>query len=467
MSRIAVIGSGASAVAAIEGALSSDSDIEIDVYDPWNELPQTIENWDQNTPTQIAKKSRYGSLAMYEYPSNVIDFDAGMHIPLSGTVGGLTTVWGANSTIPESDTLVNYTKRHTTEAIKWVIEYAHITNLSKVSDQENFFVSSRFRNLIRKYKVINEICINPATLSIIEQKCTKFGGCLTGCKEHAIFSAEQAIYGLVNRGSINLIKSFVLKIIPKDFSKFSLSVEGDLGGKSLDYEYDKIIITCGAIASCALLQRSDLVSKVITLKDTQVFYSAFYMLENKSESTKTLELAQVFIRKSKQLHISMYEFSNQFIHRAKLVIGPLVGIIPKRFWRHIVAGIGFIGPEQSGSLNLEYKNNHTYVTQNPNSITKDTIAKNMSLVRNSLKGLGLFQIPFLTQIPNVGASYHVGGANVNGNPTFTPVGKIAGRDDLEIYVLDSAALYDLPVGPVTTTVMAAAYGRAKLALEND
>jgi hypothetical protein len=28
----------------------------------------------------------------------------------------------------------------------------------------------------------------------------------------------------------------------------------------------------------------------------------------------------------------------------------------------------------------------------------------------------------------------VGGANVNGNPTFTPVGKIAGRDDLEIMV---------------------------------
>jgi hypothetical protein len=81
-------------------------------------------------------------------------------------------------------------------------------------------------------------------------------------------------------------------------------VDGDLGEKNLDYEYDKIIIACGAIASCALLQRSDLISKVITLKDTQVFYSAFYMLENKSESTKTLELAQVFIRKSKQFRIS-------------------------------------------------------------------------------------------------------------------------------------------------------------------
>ena len=91
----------------------------------------------------------------------------------------------------------------------------------------------------------------------------------------------------------------------------------------------------------------------------------------------------------------------------------------------------------------------------------------MATVRKSLKGVGLFHIPFLNKIPNVGASYHVGAANLGGELLFSPNGKIVARQDLEIYVMDSASLSDLPVGPITTTVMAAAYARAKMALLNE
>jgi hypothetical protein len=71
------------------------------------------------------------------------------------------------------------------------------------------------------------------------------------------------------------------------------------------------------------------------------------------------------------------------------------------------------------------------------------------------------------QVPNVGASYHVGAANVQGEALFATNGKIQNYPQFEIFVLDSSSLTELPVGPITTTVMAAAYGRAKLALSDD
>jgi hypothetical protein len=466
MLRIAVIGSGASALAAIEGALSLDLDIQINVFDPWNEIPNHSDHWENNGPTQMAKKSRFGSLAMYEYPSKVIENEHNLHIPLSGTVGGLTSVWGANSTFPEPDQIMVYTKQHTEESIKWVSGYAHITDLGKISDPGNFFVSSRFRNLLFTHEQKNGIEIKPATLSLIEQRCTKIGGCLSGCQENAIFSADQKIHSLIRKENITLIKALVLKIIPAENSRFSLELEGDLNCETLNVKYDKILVTCGAIASCALLQRSNLISTKIRLKDTQVFYSAFFMRQSRVVSPITFELAQIFIRKSTDIHISMYEYSSQFVHRAKLIIGPLVKLIPRRFWNHIVAGIGFIDSSESGFLNLEYRNRVTYVTQKPNSISKVVIRQKMAIVRRSLKGLRIFHIPFLTQIPNVGASYHVGAANIDGLSAFTPAGKLVNRSHLEIYVLDSAALFELPVGPITTTVMAAAYGRTKLALSD-
>jgi hypothetical protein len=71
------------------------------------------------------------------------------------------------------------------------------------------------------------------------------------------------------------------------------------------------------------------------------------------------------------------------------------------------------------------------------------------------------------QVPNVGASYHVGVANVHGEALFATSGKIQNYQQFEVFVMDSSSLAELPVGPITPTVMAAAYGRAMLALSNE
>lgn len=467
MLRIAVVGSGASAISTIEAALTIDLKIQIDVFDPWFELPQYGDSKLTYNPIQIAKKSRFGSLAMYEYPAESISVDSNLHIPLSGSVGGLTSVWGANSVIPDSQEVGAYAGRFATESIKWVAKYASVKRLDSIPDPEHFFISDRFRNLLGAREIFPGIEITPASLSIHIDSCTKISGCLSGCKNQAIFSAEQEIYRLVRDGKVTLQKGFVEKIEQDQYSKFTLHLAEDGRNESSLKSYDKVFVAGGSIASCALLQRSGLMPAEIHLMDTQVFYSAYFVREKNKEQTLNFELAQIFIRRRMHLHISVYEFSSQFRQRARLIIGPLIKLVPKYFWNHIVAGIGFINSSKSGYLHLEYRNLKTYITQVPNGISKRAIRENMATVRKSLKGVGLFHIPFLNKIPNVGASYHVGAANVGGELLFSPNGKIVARQDLEIYVLDSASLSNLPVGPITTTVMAAAYARAKMALLNE
>jgi hypothetical protein len=467
MIRVAVIGSGASALSAIHAALDANLKIQVDLFDPWIELPKINETPPTLEPKQIAKKGKFGSLAMYDYPSGSVTFHPSLHIPLSGTVGGLTSVWGANSLVPDLISLAKLTERYTQESINWVTRTAKITDLGNVVDTDNFYVSRRFRGLLERFTTRDGVTLNASTLSLDTKSCIKRGGCLSGCKEHAIFSAEHGIYQLVSEGTVKLNKAFVQKIIVQSESNLTLEVDTVQNAGILYKGYDKVFVTCGAIASCALLQRSELVPQSISLRDTQVFYSAYYLLEKKEESSISIELAQLFLRKNRILHISLYEFSSQFLDRARLIIGPLVALIPKRFWRHIVAGIGFVDSSYSGRLILDYRDNRTYVRQSFNKKSKHQIRRNLSAVRKGLSEIGLLYIPFLTQVPNVGASYHVGVASSQDDLLFNSRGKLESFPGLEVYVLDSSSLLELPVGPITTTVMAAAYGRTMLALSND
>ena len=466
MLNIAIVGSGATAISVIEAALSTNLEIQIHLFDPWNELPQFEQSTNAPTLKQMAKKSRFGSFAMYEYPTQSVYVDPNLHIPLSSSVGGLTAVWGANSIIPDAGELTGYAKNFADESIQWVKKFATIVNLADIPDPDKFFVSERFRKSLITMKSKPGLDILPATLSLNTNSCTKIGGCLSGCVNHAIFNAEQEIYRLVKEGKICLQVGFVQGIEANQNQKFSLRFESRGLIENTNFSYDKVFVACGSIASCALLQRSGFIPHEIQLKDTQAFYSAFLIRKKMERNLVPFELAQMFIKRPQLLHISVYEFSNQFIRRAKIILGPLVRLIPQKLWHHVIAGIGFINSSDSGYLNLEYKDSRTYVTQFPNQKSKRVISQNLVSVKKCLSRGGIFHIPFLNQIPNVGASYHVGSANIAGENLFSSTGKIADRPDLELYVVDASSLSQLPVGPITTTVMASAYGRTKLALHN-
>lgn len=467
MLRIAVIGSGASAISVIEAALSTGLDIAIEVFDPWNELPSKENIIKGQNLVQLAKKSRFGSIAMYDYPSRYIEIESQLHLPLSSTVGGLTTVWGANSLTPSRSEIHKYSTRFTNESIRWVEGYTSIVDLASIKNSEGFFISNRFINVLERSNIKSQVSISSSSLSIRPSLCTQIGGCLAGCGQHVIFSADEQIERLVNLAQVRLHKKYVEKINELQGGKFSLLLREGTALVESEQIFDKVFVACGAIGTCSLLQRSALIPNEIELYDTQVFYSAYFIRATKERHQNSFELAQLFIRKPQEFHISVYEFSNQFVERAKLIIGNLANLIPRFIWGHVIAGIGFINSEDSGYLNVKYFKSRSFISEVKNAKSKRAIRHAIKTSQKSLLRGGIISLPFTTQIPNVGASYHVGSAKVNGHHIFLPSGKISNKKSLEVYVMDSASLLELPVGPITTLVMAAAYARTKEALINE
>lgn len=467
MLRIAVIGSGASAISVIEAALSTNLDIKIDVFDPWNQLPSKENTIKGLNPVQLAKKSRFGSIAMYDYPSRYIELESQLHLPLSSTVGGLTTVWGANSLIPSHSEIGKYSTSFIDESIRWVESYTSIVDLASIRNSEGFFISNRFLNVLERSNMNSYVTISSSSLSIKPNLCTQIGGCLAGCGQHVIFSADEQIERLVNLDQVQLHKNYVEKINELQDGKFSLLLREDTTLVESEQIFDKVFVACGSIGSCSLLQRSAFIPNEIELYDTQVFYSAYFIGAPKEKHQNSFELAQLFIRKQQEFHISVYEFSNQFVERARLIIGNLVNLIPRFIWGHVIAGIGFVNSEDSGYLKIAYYNSRSIISEVKNSKSKKAVRRAIKTSQKNLLRGGVIPLPFTTQIPNVGASYHVGSAKMNGHHIFSPNGKISNKKNLEVYVMDSASLLELPVGPITTLVMAAAYARTKEALINE
>jgi len=115
---------------------------------------------------------------------------------------------------------------------------------------------------------------------------------------------------------------------------------------------------------------------------------------------------------------------------------------------------------------LKYFAGKTEVTQMQNKKTKKIVASQLRSITTILAKIGLFRIPLLTQIGNVGASYHIGAVESAGQALIRTSGKLLNNESIELYVVDSAGLYNLPIGPITTTVMALSYGRTKLVLSS-
>ena len=464
MLRIAIIGSGASALASVEAALSLDKSIAITLIDPWRKLPTEVIPKTEINPAQLAKKSRFGSLAMYDYPLDLVQINTNLHVPLSSTVGGLTSVWGANSIVPSTDFLSKYIYGSVSDSINWVKDYCNLTKLSELSDSEDFFISGRFKRIISKYKPDNDLELSSATLALEASRCSRNGRCLSGCGENAIYSAEARIIELVENRNISLRAGFAEKILVSSDSKFSIILLGENDMSNSVETYDKVFVACGAIGTCSLLQRSGLMPDEVQLRDTQVFYVPFFIRYRERPRKSSFELTQLFLRRHQSLHISIYEFSEHYLARARILIGPLVRLVPLKIWKHIVAGIGFIDSEHSGLLNLKYFAGKTEVTQMQNKKTKKMVASQLKSITKIVAKLGLFRIPFLTQIGNVGASYHIGAVASAGQALIGTGGKLLKNESIELYVVDSAGLYNLPIGPITTTVMALSYGRTKLVL---
>jgi NAD-dependent dihydropyrimidine dehydrogenase PreA subunit len=459
--KIAVVGAGPVGSVIAESFL--ELNLHVDVIDPWQnplgkftitEHPKLIEN--------LAKKSKFGSTKMYEYPSNLIERNKEAALPLSSTLGGLTTVWGANIWKPTVLQLgLHATMADDFEnAYQWLQQRISIMGSRKTAEILKFEkiseipASERFKKIVNtSYKQNSNFHLDYAILAVNEKSCIRCGKCLEGCPEDSIYSAQDVWQKLQKNPNLNVIKGLVLKIQTNKVIIYQHESEIHEAGP-----YDYIFLSTGAIPSTNILQRSSLIPREVSLDDTQVYYLPIFTRFQASKEKTRFTLAQIFYRetnskKAENTHISIYETSENLRNRGKQKLGILAKFIPKLFWNHLIAGIGFIDPRFSGQLKIQFHSNKSFVTFIKNKNTKKIIRRVSRRTRNNLISKSLYPILSLIQIPNIGASYHVGTLrNLNGDFLLSEDGEIKFMNHL--YVVDSSALRQLPIGPITFPAMA-------------
>jgi ferredoxin len=466
--RVAVIGSGPTGLATALYLLSKG--VVVELIDPWNEpidSGTSIEMTDSDV-SRIAKKLKFGSGAMYEYPNNLIRKETNLNYPLSQTIGGLSTVWGANVWFPEIHEigLEESQNQNFKKGKDFILNFMPLMSSPNLIDEfdigsehtvpqtkRTFFPESHFLR--------SDNYIGSSILAVDKEKCISCGKCLSGCAEGAIYSAELKWRELVNGGKVLLHKGFA-QSISKDMS---IKVKSN----SLEFKlinFDKIYIACGAIASTRLLQQSELVPDMAYLADTQAFYIPLLSLRKYQIDAKQFTLARMFFR-SKDiltgLHISIYESSPEIVARAKSSLGFKGKLIPAIFWKQILAGIGFMPPEMSGRLKISRIGNASSLVDMNNKSTKQSLRKMLKKIRYDLLKARFMPIISSVQIPNVGSSYHVGSLqDLLGKNLISMEGRI--EDTNNVYVVDSASLPRLPVGPITVAAMINAVRIAEISL---
>lgn len=474
--KVVVIGTGPSAMGACLALVSRGfRPFVLDI----GLTEQTANRNTMGSSSKAAKKSRDGSLHMYEWPqllSTKIQLEG--DVPVSSAFGGLSTVWGTNI---QGCIAEQHFAKYWPMAEDYLAVLENVPHSGKKDDLESVFnwpveftdssqQSARMDKLISDSKKLhnNRVVIGAARNATRGRNsgCMGSGRCLIGCPYQATFSTEAYFLNLVKSGKITYQAGREVVEIHKYGDGFRIA-SMDSDRTLIDYYAQYVFVAAGTLSSLGLAMSSGhLKGEGYTVSDTQVAYVPFFSL--RSSGPNTHALAQVFIESSAPLtsdegfHISLYESNDEYRQRVKHLHPLLSRFVPSFLYRRLIAGIAFLPANKSGyfSLNKVSVNSSSYKFSQipPSSLSelKKYIWKHLRFLNLA----GLIPINFLTAFPNVGASYHVGSLKTKGGQlALNELGEFEGFEGL--HYVDGLALPVLPAGPITLTTMANAYRIAR------
>jgi ferredoxin len=457
---VAIIGAGPTGLAAAQAAL--DAGFLVDLIDALNSpVPEDFKvSVKSSSSGSLAKKTKFNSSSMYEYPDELIHYADSLDLPISNSVGGLTSVWGANVWFPEPSE-IGLKESDKTAYLKAQSEISRdlkTMGSQKIASYFGLKVTGPVPQTLRtgffeaKSTLVDDSTyLGSSFLAVDADACVECGRCLTGCPENAIFNAEDGWKELIIQNKVKHIDGIALTIE----SDNSIIIQNSNGVQRLAKNYDRIYVACGAIASASLLQRSSLIPKEVFLNDTQVFYLPFFSLRKQTDEQTRFTLAQLFYRSAEienGIHMSIYESSPDLKHRAKNKHPILATLVPNFIWKRVLAGIGFVSANSSGRIKIVLKNNISEVSTIENQNIRDKVKSIYFKEIRGFKGTGLIPISLGLTIPNVGASYHVGSLqNFLGDRLFNSCGEVS--KERGIYVVDSSSFQKIPLGPITVAAM--------------
>jgi GMC oxidoreductase len=432
-----------------------------------------------------AQKNLFGSTEMYRVGESSRIVGEATGIPYSETRGGLSATWGAGLQVFPNDHFVNWKCSGSgirSAYTRLLSEIDHIYEDDPIS--KNYPWPSTKRAHAPSKSKLNSLVKNAefdknaqalfgyARLAITQKGnrgCRLCLGCLNGCPYDSIFNSGNELLRLAAKNPrLHIIEGFVDKIEILGDTNFVVEIF-DKKNQKLRLDAMNIYLALGAIGTPALLLRSKILNHKIVVKDSQVFYSAYLSLKKISEKSG-ISLAQIFITNPLQsedkFHVSLYSATREVKERIELKLSEILKIrirIPNVIASRIVAGIGFIEPIKSGTIELESMHGQISISKKRDSETIVNVRNVDNKVAKELRRFRIFKIPLSLQIPEVGSGFHSGGGlydfQESGGHLLDKYGSFNEIKGLK--VCDASGMNFDIAGPHTLTAMAFAYRNAK------
>ena len=485
MLKIAIIGSGATAVA-VHLAISDSFGLarEITLFTPLSAITEDSKSNSDDPFTKM--NSKYLKVLESSFThSDLVNAMSG-----SSNFGGWTKFWGA-TLLPWHP---NIFKEQNLEISDFNEAY---TQLSKIIPQlaspDSFLqkfpiygpsIPKRANPLAQTFvsesSNLSDLLIGNSRLAIngygknMSQGCTDCGECLKGCPGDHIWNAAR--YFKQSYPDTNTVDSWVesIEILPLD-----VGVRIHYSDKSTQMHYgdfDRVFLAAGALSTSQVLINSRLLAKAV-IRDSPVTIVPFISTRfKKLSSTSRITLSEMFIslnqnqKSSQHLFMQCYGMSSDLANRI-LLEKPFLKIIPKKVLRYFLNRVAiamiFQDMEHGGEI-LVSKSADGSVRLTELSHRSRLGVLELRSALKKLRKVHIFPLWAFRHTGRVGEGFHFGASISQKNHDVDEndakwLGTLS--DSKRLHIVDSSVLPVIPCYPTTYTTMANAYRITKCVMQ--
>jgi ferredoxin len=281
------------------------------------------------------------------------------------------------------------------------------------------------------------------------------GLCLTGCPYGAIFNSSEFFDKLVHHKKITRIQGKVVQLRQIE-DGVKVNYENRLNQIETK-EFSHVYVCAGAVGTPIILLRSKLIGTKVSVKDSQVFYFIGFYKPKSQKSELKFSLSRKTITKPNEFSASLYDCNAEVrIRLSEEISRKLLGLrikLPKFLDRCIFLGIGFLDSDLSGHFEVQVlESGQVKLLPFKNPVTVKSVKKSMRDISKHLRAKSFWVIPWLTNMPPIGAGYHSGASLPIDSQFIDELGRL--RTARNVTIADPSLLPKIFAGSHTFNSMA-------------
>lgn len=425
--RIAVIGSGMSAVSCLE-TLNTIDGIQVINF-------RLNDQIDLTSKSRAYFKKNFGDGHAYDlskYTKFVSMNNISPSLVASKGLNGFSDVWGA-SLDSGDDGYTSSSGEFYFEVKSPQVELDEIVQLSGSS------LRIRTENAI---------------LARAIKLCQNFGQCLTGCPNHAIWRSSYHYENKSENLKIEIVDEGIKKLsfIGNQIQLTTFSNE--------NYLADKVLVAAGTLGSLAILNRSFHQLHEFEFKDSATqFFIALKLRRTKLKENSSLHGWRIaFEGENYSGQMQIYPNISNLFETAKYNRNFFQVILLKLLWplaeKLCLAGILYVDGTNSHSIKLKFLNGTGVLSSKVNE-KQEKVRRDIwrATFRKSIK-LGFFPIKGSFQDKGSGSGFHFGQTTVRHSNVDQALNDFLAQNfpSNSILVVDSNSLKTVPAGPITSLI---------------